>query len=267
MMRFILKPPTDPPESQSVAILLSGITQMLSWLIPSEDNNHPVLNLAYWHLRAVAELLSPDQEQQRPPNLLQATKMLTGLLATNHNLSSPVTHHFVAVAALGLIELHRYVNTRDEAARLTSQVLEHRMAPSAWNPAVRHKLTWYQARLQSAAVDPSATAAAAGQNLQQLADLASAVDGSATAAGPPDAATAAASGGAQQQPAEAALGTTEHGAAPTNGDGVAAAADVKTEVGGVETRDGPLPALVDVRTVLRNGYLTWYDDPNVGGLA
>jgi hypothetical protein len=263
---FLLKSPTDASESRSLAILLSGITQMLSWVIPSE-NNHPVLNLAYWHLRAVAELLCPDREQQRPPNLLQATEKLTGLLATKHDLFSPVTHHFVAVAALGLIELHRFANTRDEAARLTGEVLEYSMAPSAWNAAVRHKLTWYQARLQSAA-DPSATAAAAaGQNLQQLADLASAVDGSATAAGP-DAAAATASGDARQH-AEAALGAAGHGTAPTNGDGVTtvATSDVKTEAGSVETRDDPLPALVDVRAVLRNGYLTWYDDPNDGALA
>ena len=260
VMRFILKPPTDALESQSVAIMLSGITQMLSWVIPSEDN-HPVLNLAYWHLRAVTELLSPDQEQQRLLNILQATKMLTGLLATKHDLFSPVTHHFVAVAALGLIELHRFPNTRDEAARLTRETLEYNMAPSAWNAAVRHKLAWYQARLQSIAADPSATAAAAGQNLQLLADLAGAFNGAATAAGQ----DAAAASGDAQQPAEAALGAVGHGAAPTNGDSAAAAAaaaaagDVKTEVGGLAN---PLPELVDVRAVLRNGYLAWYDDPN-----
>ncbi|KAH6617058.1 hypothetical protein F5144DRAFT_596152 [Chaetomium tenue] len=279
IMPVIVNPPIDPAESQTLALMATGPTQMLSWVLTAKEN-HAVLDLAYWHLRAVSELLSPDRAQ-RPLNILQATRCLAGLLAAKHDLLSPVTHHFAAVAALGLIELHRFPVTRDEAVRITKEVLEYSIAPSAWRAAVRDKLSWYLARLPNAA-GQSATATN-GQNLQQLADLATAVDATnnSTAAGTgvPAAPIAAMSGDAQ--PAEAApgasgagAGSVENGAPSADGDGAAAAAAaavaaaavaaVKSEAESVEDRDAPLPALVDVRAVLRKGYLTWYDEVNGG---
>ncbi|KAK3292510.1 uncharacterized protein B0H64DRAFT_229828 [Chaetomium fimeti] len=278
IMPAITNPPSEPSEPQTLA-LAAGITQTLGWAIPANDK-HPALYLTYWLLRLVSELLSPD-EMQRPVNILQATRSLTGLLAAKHDLLSPITHHFAAVAALGLVELRRFRRTRGEAVRLTKEVLHYSMAPSAWNAAVRDKLSRYEARLQSAAAaavaaGPSAAAAAAagGQNLHQLADLATAVDGTgaATAAGPDPtpavAAAAAVVAGDAQPGAEAALGAAgaagANGAVPADGDGGTAGAGgaANPEAESVEDRD--LPALVDVRAVLRDGYLTWFDDPRDG---
>ncbi|KAH6842787.1 hypothetical protein B0I37DRAFT_203708 [Chaetomium sp. MPI-CAGE-AT-0009] len=266
----ITNPRSEPSESLAPA-LAAGITQMLAWVIPT-DSKHPALYSTYWLLRLVSELLSPD-EMQRPSNILQATRNLTGLLAANHDVFSPITHYFAAAAAVGLIELHRFSWTRNEAIRLTNEVLNYNIAPSAWNAAVRDKLSHYQARLPSAAGGPSDTAAG-GQNLQQLADLATA-----TASGPDATAAAAAAAAAATSPgdaqsAEAALGTVgavANGAAPTDGDSAAAVAAAgagvaKPEVESVENRD-PLPALVDVRAVLRGGYLNWFDDPKDDGMA
>jgi hypothetical protein len=241
--------PSMDPLSQGAALLgtfASGATQMLSWIFPDSQAD-PVLHLAYWHVRLLSELLS-EERPQRSVNILQATKNIVGILAVNHGLLTPVTHHFTTIASLGLLELLHYQKTRDEAAKLAKDVLDYSIPPSPWNAAVRDKLAeHHQGR-------PGTSDSAAGQssqNLQQLADLATAVDGSAGAAAPEPGATAAQDG---LKDGDAAA--VSHGAAaPVDGG--------EDSEGDGQAGEASQPR-VDVRGVLRNGYLNWFDEVKDG---
>ncbi len=252
-----ISPEMDPLSKQSAAIssVANASTQMLSWVFPA-GRTDPVLHLAYWHIRLLSELLSPDRKQ-RPLNILQATKNMIGILAGNHDLLNPITHHFGTLAALALAELQRFADTREEAARLAKDVLEYSIAPSPWNAAVREKLAEQQQQLLLARPGTAGGAAgdvsATSRNLRQLADLATAVDGAVTAA----AAAAAAAAGDGSAKEELLGAVVENGAA---------AAVQAVEVGGVKLDEngdegGDVVALPDVRALLRNGYLTCFEEP------
>lgn len=235
----------DPMSKQSASItsLSNASTQMLSWIFPA-GRTDPVLHLAYWHARLLSELISPDR-RQRPINILQATKNIIEILAANHDLLSPITHHFGTLAALGLAELQRFQETRDEAAKLTKDVLDYSIAPSPWNAALRVKLAEQQQQHQQQQARPDTASSVAGggdatsQNLQQLADLATAADGSA----------AAAEGGLKEGM------TTEAGNGVAANNGVVSAAEASAK-----PEDAPSRAEVDVRAVLMGGYLNWFEE-------
>ncbi|KAK3902679.1 glucose transport transcription regulator RGT1 [Staphylotrichum tortipilum] len=236
-----ITPEIDPLSKTGAALLSLGnaSTQMLRWVFPA-GRTDPVLHLAYWHARLLTELLSPDR-RQRPLNILQATRNIVRLLADNQEMLSPLTHHFMCLAALGLVELGRFGETRRESAGLVEDVLGYSMARSAWSGAVRNRL---------AELLPGEKVAA-GPNLQQLAELATAVDGSVV--------TAAAAGPA---------GTAEDGFRDVEDGNAAAGAHAETTgaqqqtVPGEEESDGediPVEEVrVDVREVLRGGYLSFF---------
>ncbi|KAK4153067.1 glucose transport transcription regulator RGT1 [Chaetomidium leptoderma] len=253
LVPLALRPPLDP-FSQGGAVLdsvASVPTQMLAWVFPA-GRTDPVLHLAYWHVRLLSELISGDR-MQRTRNILQAAKSIVGILACNYDLLNPITHHFATLLSLGLLELRRFDETRDEAVKLINDVLSYSMLPTPWNASVRDKL----AEIQEAGARPgTATSSGVGgpstsQNLQQLADLATAVDGSAAAPAEED-------GPAKEEP----LVAVSNGTGPA-----AAAADGKLEE---ENHDGggggggggdAQQTLADVRTLLKNGYLTCFDEP------
>ena len=244
----------DPLSKQSAAIssVANASTQMLSWVFPA-GRTDPVLHLAYWHIRLLSELLSPDRTQ-RPLNILQATKNMIGILAGNHDLLNPITHHFGTLAALGLAELQRFADTREEAAKLAKDILDYSIAPSPWNAAVREKLAEQQQMLLARPGTAASAAGGAGttsQNLQHLADLATAVDGAVTAA------AAAAAGAGDGSSKEDLLGA----AVDNGGAGVQAveASGVRLDENGDDGGDGV--SLPDVRALLRNGYLTCFEEP------
>ncbi len=235
----------DPLSKQSAAItsVANASTQMLSWIFPA-GRTDPVLHLAYWHVRLLSELLSPDRKQ-RPLNILQATKNMIGILTGNHDLLSPITHHFGTLATLGLAELRRFDETRDDATKLAKDVLDYSIAPSPWNAAVREKLA---AQLRQATAAAAVGAATTSQNLQRLADLATAVDGSA-------AAPAAAGDGSGSKEDLQLL------AAAVNNVGVVQPAEAASKLdqnGDENVGDG---AASDVRALLRNGYLACFEEP------
>jgi len=230
----------DPLSKQSASItsLSNASTQMLSWIFPA-GRSDPVLHLAYWHARLLSELISPDR-RQRPINILQATKNIIEILAASHDLLSPITHHFGTLAALGLAELQRFKETRDDAAKLTKTVLDYSIAPSPWNAALRDKLAEQQQQQARPGTASSVVGGggATGQNLQQLADLATAVDGS-----------AAAEGGLKEDMAvEAGDGVGVNNGAIPQGEA------------GAKPEDVPSQAEVDVRAVLMGGYLNWFEE-------
>ncbi|KAL2149321.1 hypothetical protein VTH82DRAFT_8669 [Thermothelomyces myriococcoides] len=283
-----LDPVSDPMTQQGISLgrMASGISHIMNWVFPTQRTDY-VLDLTYWHIRLVSELLSPDLPE-RAGNILQATKHLVRLLLAKSDLVSPITHHFVILAALGLLESHRFPDAREEASQLTKDFLEFPIAASPLNGAVHDKLVELQPRPPMTEPSTATTAPiTASQNLQQLADLATAVDGSA----------AATATSAPALPTKS-VAANEHqtGEATT---AAAAAADIKVEEAGengqVQQQEPPpsepkpqqqqLPEQqenkqppqqqqqqqqklqqpqqqleVDVRAILRRGYLNWFDE-------
>ncbi|KAL2128362.1 hypothetical protein VTI74DRAFT_9279 [Chaetomium olivicolor] len=215
------------------------IADTLRWYLPA-GNTDPVLHLAYWHARLLYEILSSDPSSA---NILQVSKKMVELLLGNHDLVSPLTHHFVALVSLVLLDLHRFDETRDEAAKMIETVLGFRLAYSAWNTAVREKLAGCQSRPGTAV-----SSGPASQNLQHLADLATTVEGS-TAAG---AATAATEDGPKEEPLVNGNSTAP---AALLGQGLGINGDFSCVPGG------------EVRSALRKGYLTSFGEKAEDGLA
>ncbi|KAK0708123.1 hypothetical protein B0H67DRAFT_603177 [Lasiosphaeris hirsuta] len=159
-----------------VASLINMAMQEFRWQFPDDlDEAHlPVLHLAYWHLHLLTDLVSPTSQSAK---MLHDCRNIVRLLSSNPHLLSPLNHHFVSLAALSLIELTKVDSTRDEAARLVKEILESRIAPSPWNAAVREKITEKSRPLTGTGTASGLGALVGGGNLQQLADLATAVDG------------------------------------------------------------------------------------------
>ncbi|KAL2171235.1 hypothetical protein VTG60DRAFT_3341 [Thermothelomyces hinnuleus] len=292
-----MDPVSDPMTQQGASLgrMASGISHIMNWVFPTERTDY-VLDLTYWHIRLVSELLSPDLPE-RPGNILQATKYLVGLLLAKNDLVSPITHHFVILAALGLLESHRFPDAREEASRLTKDFLECPIAASPWNGAVRDKLAELQARLGAAELNVTTNApTTTSQNLQQLADLATAVDGSAAPTVAPATAPTTTSVAPNEHPTdEAAAVATAAAAAGAAAAATAMKAEEAGENGHVQQqepqqsepkqqqqqqqqqqspeqqqqqqqqpRQQQQPQQqpeVDVRAILRQGYLTWFDEP------
>lgn len=208
------------------------------------------------------------------------------LLARNHELLTPLTHHFLALAALGLLELAGTASSSDgggtgsgslrqEVTELAATVIEFSVAPSMWNDAVREMLSGKMPALvgtvgnegpqgqeqqqqgQQDAANATTTAAASAnqQNLQQLADLATAVEttvAAAAAAGDEEVVD-----GLKQEPEPLVAG---------GGEGVAEGAVVpgaeEHHVVQVQVQGEAQAQIhgVDVRGMLREGYLTCFGD-------
>jgi hypothetical protein len=86
-----------------------------------------------------------------------------------------LTHHATALAASTLIELARHEITREQADSGLKTLLEGRIAPSGWDPAIKEMIRKKQhSGLGSS--DPSAGkhSLLAAQGLRHLADLATA---------------------------------------------------------------------------------------------
>jgi hypothetical protein len=127
------------------------------------------------------------------------------------------------------------------------------MSQSPWHAAAREKVRRYQ--------DPPEPAGLAGQNLQQLADLATAVDGEGGVAATGVAAAAADDGQASK---EGALAVNNGNGASSLGEAGVAKPEGDQEVGAAAVDGTQAPGVdVDVRALLREGYLNWFDEPEV----
>jgi hypothetical protein len=252
---FIINLTIDPypfsPDGTAASTMLRRYTEMINWVFPT-DRTDGVLHLAYWHLMLASELVSTDR-MQRPGTVLRATGALVDLLREKCPWPGPLTHHFAALAAVGLAELYRLEATRDDAVRLAQELFSYCcVAQSPWLAAVRERVRRYQGL--------------PGQNLQQLADLATAVDGEGAAAAgdgqaPKEGALVAAAAAVAAAAGGVNNGTSlgEPGVAKPEGDqevGAAAAAVDGTQAPGVDVD-------VDVRALLREGYLNWFDEAEV----
>lgn len=128
-------------------------------------SNLPLVHITYLHLRLLMELHHPDFELS---GLLAAASNVVAQLTHNSDLISPITYQCTALAALVLIELAGHESTREEAETNLIILSQNRIAHSTWDQTIRDLIS----KKQSAAV-PTAPLTAS-QNLQQLAELATA---------------------------------------------------------------------------------------------
>ncbi|KAK4171272.1 hypothetical protein QBC36DRAFT_199700 [Triangularia setosa] len=123
----------------------------------------PVIHMAYWHVQILRQLLTTSRPPQR---VLEACKSLVSLLANNHELVCPLTHHFLTLVGVALVELCKLEETEEQAMELVGYILEYRIASSTWNEQVRRKLE--RVRRERGGRE---------KTLQQLADLATGING------------------------------------------------------------------------------------------
>ncbi|KAI1324367.1 hypothetical protein F5Y16DRAFT_381279 [Xylariaceae sp. FL0255] len=129
-------------------------------------STHPTLHLVYWHSRLLSYLF---QSNSKSADVFWACKESANLLLANHQLLSPLNHHFFCLTALSLLELAKVDATREEALPLLKDLLDLNLAPSTWDGVIRDRI--------SEQIRPSSAQATAHQNLQQLATLATASKG------------------------------------------------------------------------------------------
>ncbi|KAK4234471.1 glucose transport transcription regulator RGT1 [Achaetomium macrosporum] len=228
--------------------LPSLAAEMLRWLFPADLTN-PVVHLAYWHIQLLSRLCSPLRHLD---HILQMSKNMVALLAGNHELVTPLTHHFVALVSLGLLDLARGDDdgTRDEAAKLMKDIIEYSLMPSPWNDAVRKKLAEHL---------PGPETAHNSKNPRQLANLATAVEGGGTIGAP--AAAAAATAEDDVQPKEEPHVATTSGAASVAGGGGTATQPGEIRDAHGDDGDTPRQPVADLQAMLRAGYLTCFEEP------
>ncbi|KAK4230194.1 glucose transport transcription regulator RGT1 [Podospora fimiseda] len=181
-----IRAPMDPTSIYGAPIIGSttGIAAEMARAYFPEGRTDPILHLSYWHIRLLIELLSPSRH---PVRVLEASKKIVNILAGNHEMLSPLTHHFLVLTSLALLDLSNdaEAEVRDGAAKLIADIMEYSLSPSPWNEAVRGRLAeWFtqnqqgpEQQQQSGTTTGTSVEEIAGAGLQQLADLATAVDG------------------------------------------------------------------------------------------
>jgi hypothetical protein len=136
--------------------------------------------MLYWHLRILVNLKIQDYE---PYDLLIPVMRSVTHLTHHAGLISPLTSHCTMISALALLELTEYDNTKDEAEKGLTALLDNAIAPSSWDAAIRDMIARRKKQI-SGVVAPvaklttaeSEQAAVAAQGLQHLADLATSRD-------------------------------------------------------------------------------------------
>ncbi|OAA70546.1 Fungal transcriptional regulatory protein [Cordyceps fumosorosea ARSEF 2679] len=156
----------------------------------------PLIHLAYWHCKLLVTLITPGSTTSEA---LWPTKEVTQLLLATPHLRSPLVNHYVSLATMSITTLSRSERARDEALALARDVVDGG-TPQHW-AGVRDRLS----EVLRPPTSSSASAAAASQGLQHLADLATAHEGIAPAEG--DAAVAAAAAAVAAAAATASLAT------------------------------------------------------------
>ncbi|KAH6679486.1 hypothetical protein B0J14DRAFT_649874 [Halenospora varia] len=171
-------PTLSIPSSQVIPTLLRGELERWRESLPTSimtPTNSPIIHLCYWSTRILLELRRPDSE---PHDLLEAAIRLSTLLINNSSLVTPLTYHATILATLTLIEVSGYNATRKEAEEGLKSLLEGRIAPSSCDSNVRDLIN---KKLRSLASTSNPLEgqhdATSSQNLQRLADLATATEG------------------------------------------------------------------------------------------
>lgn len=171
-------PALSIPSSQVIPTLLRGELERWRESLPTSimtPTNSPIIHLCYWSTRILLELRRPDSE---PHDLLEAAIRLSTLLINNSSRVTPLTYHATILATLTLIEVSGYNATRKEAEEGLKSLLEGRIAPSSCDSNVRDLINKKLRSLASTSNPPEGQHdATSSQNLQRLADLATATEG------------------------------------------------------------------------------------------
>ena len=173
-----LAPPQTLTPASGVAPILSSFfnlsIELFREVLPSniEPATHPVVHLVYWHTRLLAYLY---QSNSKSTDILWSCKESVALLLTNPQVLSPLNHHFFCLTTLSLLELSNVKGTQEEAKGLLIELLDSNHAPSTWDGVVKGRITDNLRPNTPQATESSN--ATADQNLQHLADLATASKG------------------------------------------------------------------------------------------
>jgi hypothetical protein len=156
-----------------IGILLRGELERLRESIPPQFlplNEASVFHICYWHLRILVELAL---EESSPTAMFDVALHLVTQLNSYSGVFSPLIHYCLALAALTLIDLLEYENTREDAEKALKSLLDTRQAHSSWDPAIRTLITNQLQRPSNVSLGMSSSIVAS-QSLQRLADLATA---------------------------------------------------------------------------------------------
>lgn len=153
--------------------------------LPNDGFLH-MLNLVYFILRINCLARLPTTE---PDNLLDPAIKIAEHLASKPVTVTPINHHAVVVAAATLVELLKYDETKDDAERGLSLLLDRRDNVTAWDGAVHEMVARKQRENATATAGENATGTqsdVAARNLQELANLATATNDDPVASGTND---------------------------------------------------------------------------------
>ena len=180
--------PTDIPDLTlggtrfSISDIIRGELDRIRETLPTSflsSLTAPLIHLIY-HTHSIQMLLR--EPGSMPSELIAPAMKIVNVLVRHPNFNSPLTHHVTALAAVALVELTKYESTIKEAERGLKILLEGRIAPSAWDNAIRKMIRKEQASAHSSSdISAGNHSLLAAQGLRHLADLATKEGGPAAA--------------------------------------------------------------------------------------
>lgn len=132
-----------------------------------------LVHLSYWHVRLLVLRLTSSTA---PHELLAPATKMASILNSMHTTITPLNHHFAALAAMTLVELCEFEETRASAEKAIRDIVEalgmrrglmSREDSAGWDSAIRELVT----RKRSSRTGGD-DAARPGSGLQHLADAA-----------------------------------------------------------------------------------------------
>ncbi|KAK3381637.1 hypothetical protein B0H63DRAFT_210824 [Podospora didyma] len=224
--------PNSAPELGSVA---NALMESFRWQFPMDlldSRQQPLLHLWYWHVRLLSDLFS---SRSRSQYVLQDCTNIVGLLINNTGMCSTLTHHFVALVSLALLELVKLEETRDEATKLARDILDYDIPLSSWNRPVREKIG---EKIRSS-------------DLNELADLAAATasENAAGVGGTASVGDDGAGGASKDLPLDSMLDFKQDDDVVEN-----------NNINNTHAADGSGDDVFDPSTFLRVGYLTCFEE-------
>ena len=181
--------PFDFPKSHHgslVSHLLTGELDRFRESVDTVLHSHPIVHLSYWHVKALVRCYTQTSISSTD-ELLDAVTVTTNILNSKINPPSPLTHHFVALAVLVLVQLAGVKETRENALRglhdLADALEKGRIlapatrgdGPAGWDSVIMERISKRLQQAQHAQQQqsgPSDATAIDRGGLQHLADLA-----------------------------------------------------------------------------------------------
>ncbi|RKF77979.1 putative transcriptional regulatory protein [Golovinomyces cichoracearum] len=166
-------PPLSVPLASAYGATVKGELERVRENLLSNDC-HPLVLMAYWHLRILVELQLVDSE---PNDLIDIAVKAINHLSHNFDFDSPLKYHFILLIILTLIDLLDYEMTRPQSEIQIEIILEKKLISADWEAVVQAMLTKRKnistntlSQIHSTDVDHNIEI----DNLVRLADLATA---------------------------------------------------------------------------------------------